>query len=99
MKQLTPVQRAALQLLESMIITGFIAGAMAIMPLLNGVSNINWPQVLFLFLSAVLFSLGHSFAAYLKPGEPDFSTALEAILDALERRYQQPPPPLAPPTH
>lgn len=101
MKQLTPVQRAAIQLFESLLITGFIAGAVAIIPLLNGPSDIHWPQILFLFLFAFLFSLGHGIAAYLKPAQPDLSAALEAILDALERRYQheQPPPPTLPPAH
>lgn len=89
LKSLTPAQRALVQLAESILITGFVAGCVAILPLLTGANNIDWPHVGFVFLFALLISLAHGAIAYLKPGQPDLSVALESIIDALEARYEQ----------
>lgn len=89
LKSLTPAQRALVQLAESILITGFVAGCVAILPLLTGQNNIDWSHVSFVFLFALLISLAHSAVAYLKPAQPDLSAALAAIVDALERRYEQ----------
>ena len=89
---LSSAQRQALiQLVESMIITAFIAGLLSIAPLIETDGPLDWGKIGLFFLFAVLFSLAHSAVAYFKTTNMEFGTVLEQVVNALEKRYSTPP--------
>lgn len=89
-KRLIATLQAVLPFIKSMLIAGMIAGLVAIYPILVGASPVNWVQVGLVFGLAVLFSCAHSIDKYLQPSQPDLAKILDAIIDALEKRYNPP---------
>lgn len=91
MTKYTPPQRALLQLLESLFITAIIAGLFSASTLITTDGPIDWHQVLYAFSLAVAFSIAHGLVAYFKPSDLTLSEVIDAMYQALERRYQTQP--------
>ena len=53
---LSPFERAALRLLEGIAASGFVAGAVAVLPLLSGAS-VDWPTAGRVFLAAAMTAM------------------------------------------
>lgn len=89
MKLPTPApQRALLQLVESMLISASVAGLLSVGPLFAGDGTLDWSKIDYVFLFAFAVSLAHSIVAYFKPIQPVAAMSAEAIVDAIERRYE-----------
>lgn len=65
-QNLTPLERAVLRFLQTVVLAGLLSGAQAVMPLLNGAdpNAINWSAVGHTFLVAFLVALGSAFSKY-----------------------------------
>jgi len=53
---LSPFERAALRLLEGIAASGFVAGAVAVLPLLGG-NSVDWPSAGRVFLAAAVTAM------------------------------------------
>jgi hypothetical protein len=82
MKQATTA--ALIQLLESMIITAIIAGIVAASSTLSDNGKINWTITGGAFGLAFLFSLAHSFAAYVKMLPAPNSVSMDQLGSVLD---------------
>lgn len=85
-------QKALLQFVKAMLITAIIAALSALIPLIDGAGSINWRRAALAFALAFAYSAGHSIATYLSASnEADLGTVIEAVISALEKRYQTAP--------
>lgn len=85
---LTPVERASLKFLQSLILTALIAGLLTAAQYLQGNGSINWHELLIAVAGAMGLAIFHAIAKYFtsQAGTAILGASIETFADEIAKR-------------